>query len=75
MYVFQKYYLILNIFLARAGSNFRVDACFFLAFKQSLRCGCVQFRGVGGYAKFPFDPPLIFIPIVCINAMMRNGNI
>ena len=34
----------MNTFLARAGSNSRVDACF-LAIKQSLPCGCVQFRG------------------------------
>ena len=31
-------------FLARTGSNSRVDACF-LAIKQSLPRGCVQFSG------------------------------
>ena len=39
-----KYYVILSImntFLARTGSN---STCF-LVIKQSLPCGCVQFRG------------------------------
>ena len=31
----------MNTFLARTGSNSRVDACF-LAIKQSLPCGCVR---------------------------------
>ena len=43
----------MNTFLARAGGNSRVDACF-LAIKQSLPFGCVQFRG-----RAPAQPPWI----------------
>ena len=45
----------MNTILARAGSNCRVDACF-LAIKQSLPCGCVQFRR--SVCQLHLDPPL-----------------
>ena len=49
----------MNNFLARTGSN---STCF-LAIKQSLPCGCVQFRGGGGVRRLrpppPLDPPMI----------------
>ena len=41
----------MNTFLARTGSN---STCF-LAIKQSLPCGCVQFRG--GVRRLPPAPP------------------
>ena len=58
--MYSKYYLILSIatFLAIAGSNSRVDACF-LAMKQSLPCGCVQFRGGRALAPPSPRPPLM----------------
>ena len=40
----------MNTFLARTGSN---STCF-LAIKQSLPCGCVQFRG--GVRRFRPPP-------------------
>ena len=46
----------MNTFLARAGSNSRLDACF-LAIKQSLPCGCVQFRGACA-GSTPINLPL-----------------
>ena len=41
----------MNTFLARTGSN---STCF-LAIKQSLPCGCVQFRGACA-SSAPLDP-------------------
>ena len=43
----------MNTFLARTGSN---STCF-LAIKQSLPCGCVQFRGGGACAGSAPPPP------------------
>ena len=44
----------MNTFLARTGSN---STCF-LAIKQSLPCGCEQFRGSVRRLRLPLDPPL-----------------
>ena len=44
----------MNTFLARAGSNSMVDACF-------LACGCVNLGGRAPATPTPLDQPLIII--------------
>ena len=44
----------MNTFLIRTGSN---STCF-LAIKQSLPCGCVQFRRGACAGSAPLDPPM-----------------
>ena len=52
----------MNTFLARTGCN---STCF-LAIKQSLPCGYVQFRGGVHRLRPPLNPPLIALVIFLV---------
>ena len=62
----------MNTFLAKTGSNSRVDACF-LAVGQSLPSGCVQFRGSMCRLRPNTPPPPLHPPLLVSACRPHHG--